>query len=287
MLETFWEVSDGGDLSSLLGLPELLKENRPIIKLKSKCWEKTELDIQSIQVYDKFTTTCSNAKLNGLVFRDSAFVRLVPFFSEHFTEIRYIWHSYNKSVFEEMTSQFHPDVVIEEIVERNLAYSPPQNEEYDNEVQKKKFNTLSIELLVINAENDYAGIHSSHDAVTYVKNNTFTVESKSNDPFFLLPNISFPEDLSLILKLSVTSPTFSTVKIYYRTQSIPQYTEKQSLKKSISKGYNEIFFKLPEKDITGPLRIDIGNIPGKFLLHSLEVRCNSDAKRLKKTSFQN
>ena len=67
-----------------------------------------------------FTTQCSQAELTAVVFRDSFFVGLEPFFSENFAQAVYLWKAYDQRTMEELSAIFKPDIVIEEIVERNF-----------------------------------------------------------------------------------------------------------------------------------------------------------------------
>ena len=66
------------------------------------------------------TTRCDQSELKAVVFRDSFFVRLVPYFSENFKQVVYLWKEYDQRNLEEIFLVFKPDIVIEEVVERNV-----------------------------------------------------------------------------------------------------------------------------------------------------------------------
>jgi len=66
------------------------------------------------------TVTCSEAQLKAVIFRDSFFVGLEPYFSENFSRAVYLWKEYDQSNVEEIQKYFTPDIVIEEVVERIL-----------------------------------------------------------------------------------------------------------------------------------------------------------------------
>ena len=63
---------------------------------------------------------CQGKQLKAVVFRDSFFTALDPYFSENFSQVVYLWKSYDKKNMEEILKVFKPDIVIEEIVERNV-----------------------------------------------------------------------------------------------------------------------------------------------------------------------
>jgi hypothetical protein len=66
-----------------------------------------------------FAMGCNRKHLVALVFRDSFFVALQPYFTENFKEIIYVWEDFSKKRVEEVLKTVHPDVVIVETVERN------------------------------------------------------------------------------------------------------------------------------------------------------------------------
>jgi hypothetical protein len=64
----------------------------------------------------------------ALVFRDSFGDALIPFLAEHFRRTVYIWQDY-PTFDRELVEKEHPDVVLQEMVERKLAYPdlvPPE-----------------------------------------------------------------------------------------------------------------------------------------------------------------
>ena len=63
---------------------------------------------------------CPDKTLKAVVFRDSFFTTLEPFFSENFSEVVYLWKPYDQKNMEEIIQNFKPDIVVEEIVERNI-----------------------------------------------------------------------------------------------------------------------------------------------------------------------
>lgn len=58
----------------------------------------------------------------ALIFQDSFFTAMAPYFSEHFVEARYRWQYF---VDWEEVHSFRPQVVVEEVVERHLLLAPP------------------------------------------------------------------------------------------------------------------------------------------------------------------
>ena len=111
----------GGDLAKMLDLQETLKEMNPELKERHYCAQPMELNLPA-KDYRKgrepFMKGCKDAKLRALVFRDSMFFALEPFFSENFNQVIYLWQSYDQETVERMIEYFHPHIVIEERGER-------------------------------------------------------------------------------------------------------------------------------------------------------------------------
>lgn len=72
-------------------------------------------------VRSSITSRCDQAELKAIVFRDSFFVELEPFFSENFKQVVYLMKEFDQNNIEEIMNVFKPDIVIEEIVERNFS----------------------------------------------------------------------------------------------------------------------------------------------------------------------
>lgn len=63
---------------------------------------------------------CSQEGPRALIFHDSFFLSLKPFISENFREVVYLRKRYDQNNITELIRYFHPDIVIEELVERDF-----------------------------------------------------------------------------------------------------------------------------------------------------------------------
>jgi hypothetical protein len=72
---------------------------------------------------------CRSAGLKAVVFQDSFGPALVPYLSEHFSRSAYIWDYPNHMVMNAAITSEHPDIVIEERVERHLKPMLPDFKE--------------------------------------------------------------------------------------------------------------------------------------------------------------
>ncbi len=108
----------------LLGLSDRYPANRHIVKVASPCSVKQELILKSLEYEPTFTVTkiCERASLHGVMFMDSMGLQLMPFLSENFKCIHFIWRYFDYEVMKEMLEKKHPDLVIGEVLERLFIY---------------------------------------------------------------------------------------------------------------------------------------------------------------------
>ena len=79
-----------------------------------------------------FTTTCGDQKLSAVIFRDSFFIALAPYFARKFKKSTFISGKINYSSLMQHIQPEPPDIIIEEWVERHLPYIPKPIPEFNN-----------------------------------------------------------------------------------------------------------------------------------------------------------
>ncbi|HHO76595.1 MAG TPA: hypothetical protein ENN05_09235 [Deltaproteobacteria bacterium] len=113
----------GSDLATLLMIRDKVTEKNLRLKRESVCAADLPVDLELSNLPPQegrapFMKGCPDAGLKAVVFRDSFFTALEPFFSENFRQVLYIWKQYDQRNMEDLIESFQPDIVIEERVER-------------------------------------------------------------------------------------------------------------------------------------------------------------------------
>ncbi|MCX4177459.1 MULTISPECIES: alginate O-acetyltransferase AlgX-related protein [Paraburkholderia] len=88
----------------------------------SQVMTPTGLDVSSILRFSGYT--CPGKTKTALIFHDSFMESLTPYLNQEFGRVVYVWGEPNDEIFVRMVQQEHPDVVIEERVERSMQYVP-------------------------------------------------------------------------------------------------------------------------------------------------------------------
>jgi len=123
-----WEESLGGDLAFMMNMHTRLTEQAPV--LEAALPECRTANLRGKDYYPRgrqraFVTRCPAGNgLRALVFRDSFFSQLESYFSQYFSEVYYLWASPDMTNLERVIDDIRPDVVVEELVERQLNPLP-------------------------------------------------------------------------------------------------------------------------------------------------------------------
>jgi hypothetical protein len=122
------EIAEGQDIANMMGLRGAMQEQ--VLRLEPKvkpCAQAVEFKLSSDYKWpayppghEAYARECNQNKINAVFFQDSFGTALVPFISEHFKHTTFIWDYPNYEVIKAIVQQVHPDVVIEERVERHL-----------------------------------------------------------------------------------------------------------------------------------------------------------------------
>ena len=112
---------EGGDLANFIG-SEMFKEWNPSPIFKNTCKPaKVPPDAHHRSTH---TITCESQELKAIIFRDSFFNNLKPYFSRKFYRSTYIFSNFNYAIMKKHIELEKPDIVIEEWVERTLPFVP-------------------------------------------------------------------------------------------------------------------------------------------------------------------
>lgn len=120
------KTNNCGDLTTMLLDHDSFTESYRAVSTSSSCAYSKDYHYKLSDVDETHSTTypvvmgCDSGELRALVFRDSFFNALKPFFSENFKEVIYLWKNYDQKNIEELLEVFKPDIVIEEKGEREL-----------------------------------------------------------------------------------------------------------------------------------------------------------------------
>jgi hypothetical protein len=262
---------EGGDLLQQVNAHGFFREDRPIFHPQYVCAGRWPLETINASI-PAFGMGCEEEHHKAIVFRDSYFNYVLPFLSEHFNEIIYVWNGYDQTIVEQMIDTLHPDVVIEEFLERFL--SPPVTDHRENwkviqAMSQEHFSAAPIAVAHIAAAKDILPIH---DASIDSGSSHLILNASGIDPYVLLQPSIPCNAIHLYLKIRISAPAPTELQAFYLVSGNRKYDEAYSATVSLSSGWNTVYLTLPGTDFNGPIRLDPGKAPGTYEIESIDIR---------------
>ena len=263
-----------GDLATILGLQDIYSENIPLYYPHNvNAQEKHGMMPLEFNTSSFFIMETKNEKApRALMFRDSFTLPLVPFLSENFSSIEFLCQRWDgNTAICDLIERQQPDVIIEEVVERYLNQMGLLINTFENQRQAGSAKSTK----------DFNDKHKSpmpkfipvNQVSITLEGGIVRVVSQGNDPHFIL-SLPVKKGEELILNTEMTSPEPSIFQVFYQTEDMPVYNEKNSLSVVTNKGKNKISISIPEKKLIGRIRIDPGRTSGDYVFHTMEIKTN-------------
>lgn len=247
-------IIDNPDLGLMSRVPEHLLEKsfdlyRVYFKFKHRDVEK-----------DLVSETEDKSAPRALVYRDSMFMNMLPFFADHFSFARYR-KQYNFEAAD--VQKYSPNIVVQEISEGELANRFLEND-LKPELEEMRLQR-GTQLVKFDASNTDL---NAFVMTACAKRHSGELVSNSTDPKieFYCPTDAHSERRTL--KVELTSPEKTVIQLFYSTNNAG-FSDKLSVAANIQKGYNRLYFSIPA-DATR-VRIDPCDFAGAVNL-KMEVR---------------
>ena len=212
---------------------------------------------------DTYTRVCDRGRLRALIFRDSFFSRLEPYFSRVFARSTYVWQKIQLPLLRELLARERPDVVIEEWVERNLPRVPDIQPILRQIVQDGmgEAHSLPLDKLTFN----------SRMQVLFRSRDKLMLQSSGVDPYILIPLPELPAAPAYILRIRLYSSVRSGLELYHGAEGPLDFSPDRRQSHPLSAGDNDISFWLYADELGTGLRLDPLWAEGRVVLRGLEI----------------
>lgn len=138
------------------------------------------------------------------------------------------------------------------------------------------FSSATQVLSSVNTSAGFAEIKPLNDVTLEAQGNALIIQAVGSDPAILLP--SFQSDRA-IAEINIESPADTTLQLFYRLSGMDAYSETSSITVPIKTGKNVVYLQLPAWK--GVLRLDPGQVPGDYLLESVQVKRVTSPDRIR------
>lgn len=224
----------------------------------------------------RFETGCDNGSLTALIFHDSFFPAIGPYFADYFNRTVFRWQRMTKAEVVKQIGIKKPDIIIEQRAERHLPFTPDiKNEVYSDffgkhwEKWKKTIFTLDLRAAAV-------GKYQSNNVKLKSRGNkkALRMEALTNDPMLFLTNVGFRKNHLYLVKAKLTSSADTALQLFYSVagQKDKYPSAKYSVSVPIKKGKNSVFLPLFHMDLAAELRFDPGKKEGVYQIEQLEIK---------------
>jgi hypothetical protein len=136
---------------------------------------------------------------------------------------------------------------------------------YNNEFSKINSTNLQLDLL-------YKRVRIKNQICLWeLTDEGLMLSSKGNDPYLVIPK-SVLRDRSNEICIEITAPMSTILQVFYKTKFLQKFKEANSIRKPLKEGKNFVNIVLEQNSINNDIRIDPGNIPGNYIIHSIFLR---------------
>jgi hypothetical protein len=261
-------VRCGGDLSNFIGVGDFIElDPQPIFE--NSCEPiKHPVDAKGRETH---SFLCEEQKLNALIFRDSFFTALQPYFTRKFKKSTYIWQKLNYPSLKKHLETENYDIVIEAWVERSLPIVPKAIQEFNNSRNKKLFACSDKSIF----SNDFRKLkYNTHIKRMEDLNKYMKIESVGIDPIVTFPLMPFKRDRQYMVHIEATSAINSVLQLFYSDSEVTgsPFSENNSVRVSINSGVNDIYILLDHEKLGKRLRLDPISGIGEIEIKAIEIR---------------
>lgn len=267
-----------GDLATMLGVSlDADKNPQPIFPNNCRITKEPE----AFSGRDPHSWFCEGQSLKALIYRDSFFTALEPYFIRNFAKSTYIWETATYDSVVKYIRTDKPDIIIEEWVERKLP------KDYPSEYKALKAVNIAANKSVPPAgqKPTIAGRGKTlykkqdgglkfHQIDSQASNNkTLKLKAIGRDPIIYFPNLNLINGKTYNLHIKFTSDVKSKLWLYYSTSDTNKFpfTDENSVQRPVKIGENDLNIDFSYPNIGPRLRLDVISRIGNIEISELEI----------------
>ena len=224
------------------------------------------------------TLVNDSENLNAVIFRDSFFRVLEPYFHRKFRRSTFIWERISYPRLKEQVELQKPDIVIEEWVERILPYVPKTDPEFEKNYQQDLFEKSHQQIVAI--DQNQLQINDSLQVIEKQRGRT-RLKTTGKAPVIILPSIAVERATENILRIKLHSSTPTTIQVVPNTLSGINAKKliTASPRHQINRGDNVLFIPVNSFAANCSLHLQPISQEDEITIQSLEIKQVSGVKQ--------
>ena len=97
------------------------------------------------------------------------------------------------------------------------------------------------------------------------------IAASGTDPSIVLPALALTPPVQFAVRVEMTTPADTLVEIFYTTNTAGGFVPDHVVSLPVKAGRNVMLFEINDPEFSGGVRLDPGQVAGKYLLHALEI----------------
>lgn len=232
-------------------------------------WKQLPPDSDANTVRDPFTRILNPRKKGRLlVIGDSFTVHLSKYLSETFGEVVYTHYKQDNHVpVSALVSLFHPDAVLFVTGERKI------DDVRYLMIEPEGAHVQWTDCASPELEQFKAMIRSTHMLeAPAIERDGLRLTCDGPDGYFAFEYpANWREVEQVRICVTLTAEQEDILQLFYATARAHQFSEQQSIRRSLLPGTHRYTFILDKPDLTGRFRLDLGTTPGQYVLSNPEI----------------
>ena len=163
-----------------------------------------------------------------------------------------------------MELMLHQADQIQSLIEKNNALSNEMSKNITPKFFDLTFGSVDLKEFMNNISDE------SQITGKRVKREGFEFTSTGNDPAFIFADYPTFKNTRAI-RIEITTPAATNFQFFFTSRAATQFVEKNSIVKLFPEGRSKSILYFSEANISGRLRIDPGDLPGKYIIHQFEI----------------
>lgn len=246
-----------GDLAGMLGV-DVLGDRMPVPIFDDGCWpekKSSEIDFPKTTVWQ-----CDTDTAKALIYHDSFFVALKPYFVRYFSQSTYIPTAATPKSVKAQIEHDKPDIFIEEWVERKLPkpyvtgyqlnpdHAPIQSNLHKSDIAVSFMDQFRQRVKLRNME-----------PINDVSSRVVELRTTGKDPIIYFPELDLKPNQPYSLHVKFESDTKSAARLYYSTTDTKRFpfSDINSVRLDVNIGENDLRFNFSSAVLGKRLRLDI------------------------------
>jgi len=267
------------NLSRLLGISQDMVEVFPYTAVRNPKARRREPHpiLKGAGQYPTVAMGRDDARLRVVVFRDSMFNALAPFFSEQAYKATYVWERFRAELIAAILVHEKPHLVIEEILASTFSKIPKDDPFLLNALRAERALRYSFRhsprvLLRWGRANGFPGMHTLLQGKAFIVPEGLVWRAQGPDGRMGLPPIDLKGVAKLLLRVRIRSPAQTRLQIYFTPRPDLPFSEDRTAYAGLLAGRNEVYIELSARDCAGGLRLDPGMVEDEYIIEDLEIR---------------